>query len=131
MAKKYSGVTGLSYSTDGTTFTAITGKLTADSTLTPTTITTDTTQSRLFGGESFEFNFGVLDDTNYAALYTAMRADTEYFWRFTFTDAATETTAVKFPFQVVKVRSADKRTGLNSYRISGFIALSVETLTSA
>jgi hypothetical protein len=131
MAKRYAGLTGLSYSTDGTTFTAITGKLTMDSTLTPETITTDTTNSRLYGGESFEMNIGVLDDANYAALHAAMLTDTEYFWRFTFAGGSTETTSMKFPFQVVKVRNADKRTGLNAYRISGVIAWNTETLTTA
>lgn len=131
MAKKYSGVTGVAYSTDGSSFTSITGKISADSTITPTTITNDSTQSRVFGGEEMEASIGFYDNAEYSTLYTAMRADTDYFWRFTFVDGATETTSEKHPFQVVKVINPDKRTGLNLYRLNVYFATDNETLTSA
>lgn len=131
MAKIYSGITAVSFSTDGSTFTAITGAIAADSSITPSTITVDTTDSTVFGGEQLEMSIGVLDYTNYATLKSAMIADTKYWWRFTFAGGATETTSAGFPFQVVKVINPDKRTGLNRYNINGFIALSGETLTSA
>lgn len=131
MAKIYSGITAVAYSTDGSSFTALTGSIASDSSLTPSTITVDTTDSTIFGGEQLEMSIGMLDFTNYSALKTAMIADTKYFWRFTFAGGATETTASAFPFQVVKVINPDKRTGLNRYNINGFIALAGETLTSA
>jgi hypothetical protein len=131
MAKIYSGITQVAYSTNGTDFTAITGSIASDSTLTPSTITVDTTDSTVFGGEQLEMSIGVLDFANYTTLRDAMIADTRYFWRFTFAGGATETTASSFPFQVVKIINPDKRTGLNRYNINGFIALSTETLTSA
>ena len=131
MAKKYSGIVTVAYSTDNVTYTPITGKIASDSTITPATIFSDTTNSRLYGGEQLEANIGFYDHSEYSALYTAMRADTEYYWRFTFVDGATETTSEKFPFQVVKVINPDKRTGLNRYNLSFFFANDNETLTSA
>lgn len=130
MAKSYSGITDVAYSTDGSSFTSITGKIAADSTITPTTITNDTTQSRVFGGESLEATIGFYDQADYATLKTAMRADTDYFWRMTFVDGTTQTTSEAHPFQVVKVINPDKRTGLNRFNLSFFFATDDETLTT-
>lgn len=133
MSKQYSGLKAVAFSSTGVfggEETTITGPIAADSTLEPSTITVDTTQSTVFGGEQLEMTVGVLNFSNYAALKTAMLADTEYYWQFTFVDDVTQTTSDAFPFQVVKVLSPDKRTGLNRYNITGFVALADETLTT-
>lgn len=131
MSKRYAGVTAVAYSTNGSTWTTISGKIASDSSITPSTITSDTTQSRLFGGEQLEANIGFYDHSQYSSLYTAMRSDTEYFWRFTFVDGNTETTSEAHPFQVVKVINPDKRNGLNRYNLNLFFVTDNETLTSA
>lgn len=132
MSKKYSGLTEIAYATTvGGSYTSITGKIAPDSTITVETINTDTTQTNVYGGEQLTMAINVLDFTDYATLATAMRADTEYHWRFTFVDGSTETTQEAFPIKVVKSLVPDKRTGLNFYTINGFIATDGEILTSA
>lgn len=132
MAKNYSGLVTVAYSAtvDGS-YTTVTGKYTPDSSITVETINTDTTQTNVYGGEQLTVAINVLDFADYGTLATAMRADTEYFWRFTFVDGVTQTTQEAFPIKVVKSLIPDKRTGLNFYTINGFIATDGEILASA
>lgn len=134
MAKKYSGITTVEYSATGAFAgeqTAISGSIASDSSIAPATLTNDTTASRIYGGEELEATIGFFDYSEYSALHTAMRADTAYYWKFTFVDGATETTADAIPFQVVKVINPDKRTGLNRYNLTFYYANDDETLESA
>lgn len=120
MANTLSGITEVHYSTDafvGNDVT-ITGKVTADSTITIETITSDDTQGVQFGGESFSCDMGFFDFADYATIETAMKANTEYTWRFVFADGTTMTTGDTINPMVTIAPSPDKRQGLNAWRLA-------------
>jgi len=131
MANKFSGLKSISYGTTSSVGTTIAGEMTPDSTIEPTVITNDSTQSTVYGGETLAFNIGFYDFSGFAALDTIMRANTKQFIRFTFVDDSTETSTEGHPIQVQKVLQADKRTGLNTWRLMGTFSTDTSTLTSA
>lgn len=119
MANTFSGLVSVAYSTDAfSTSTVIAGEIAnADTAVEHSVITTDTTNSRLYGGDSLTANVRFLDQAGYAAMRTAMRAGTKYSWRFTFSDGGTRTSKDPIIPMVEQVPEADKRTGLNAWRL--------------
>ena len=116
MAKKYAGLTGLSYAdTFGGAQTSVTGPFAVASDIKTPNTEVETTVSKTFGGGQIQAEIHVLDDATFATLSGFMTAGTAKFWRFTFDDATTWTTNEAIEPMVERVVKANARDGLNSY----------------
>jgi hypothetical protein len=120
MAKRYSGLRRFGYSTtSGGTVTWVTGKVAADSTVTPDNIPTETTVGQVYGGSNIEGEVTVLDMADYTALETFMKADTERYWHFEFTDSSTPyVTNIPFNIMVRRNLNLNARDGVTGYTVS-------------
>lgn len=87
MSKNKAGLTEVAYAdTIGGAYTAITGKIAADSTIEAPNTTSETTVGLLFGGGQATGELRFLDMANLSAVQAFMTGDAEKFWRFTFAD---------------------------------------------
>ncbi len=120
MSKNFSGLTKVGYSDDGITGnqTEITGKVTADSDLTPDNTLSEHTVGSLYGGSSLTGDIGFLNHTDYAALKAFMEADTEKYWHFHYQDGREEITEIPFNIFVHKTGGVNARDGASAFRMT-------------
>lgn len=85
--KNLSGLTQVEHATTvGGAKTAITGKISAESTITVPNTMSETTTGQIFGGGQITANIIILDMADYATAEGWMTGDTEMSFTFTFTD---------------------------------------------
>lgn len=119
MAKDYAGLKRVGFSaTLAGAVTWLTGKIGAESTLNPENTQTDSTDGVVYGGSSANPTIVLLDSADYASLVTKMRADTEEFWNFEFTDGRTKVTAVATNVMVRELLNANARDGVSPIEIT-------------
>jgi hypothetical protein len=119
MAKQYGGLKTVAYSTNGSSFTTIAGKISSDSAFEPgLIIETETTDSTLHGGTNTTADIGFFDDTAFSTLLTAMESDTEYYFKLTYNDGTIYTSSPAFEFKVKEMVKNNARDGLSMFRLT-------------
>lgn len=119
MSKHFAGLTGIAYGDTATgAWTSLTGKISADSTIEPTNIETETTNGVIYGGSQIAGNVRMLSYADYNALQLFMLSDTEKFWRFTYQDGRTKITSSMFNIMVRPEGGVNARDGVVAYVIN-------------
>ncbi|WP_020403738.1 hypothetical protein [Gracilimonas tropica] len=101
MGKDFSGLKAVHHGDDNVfgNATAITGKISTDSSFTPDNIKTETTDGQSFGGGSIQGEIYFLDNTDFATVEGFMENDTEKYWFFEYKDGRVLRTTEKInPF---------------------------------
>jgi hypothetical protein len=118
MPKQYAGLRLVEYSTNGSSWTAVAGKITRDSTFEPGIIVeSETTDSTLHGGYNTTGDVGFYDFAAFSTLNAGMVADTEYFLRLTMNDGTRFTASPAFEIKVQEMNRPSAADGLSMFRL--------------
>lgn len=119
MSKNYSGAKRIGHSaTAAGAVTWLTGKLGAESTINPENTQSETTDGAIFGGSSATPTVTLLNSTNYDALVTKMRADTEEYWNVEYLDGRVVVTEIPTNIFVREMLNPNARDGVSPIEIT-------------